>query len=383
MSYLCCKFQRSFWPPVSGNPEPQKSSLRKIKQISWALTLSAIRLTALFWVVKAGAQQEFIQKIKLNMADTTLQDTVGFHDSLANDPKKGFQDLFRTAVIGDGSSPARLNPMAVTFVNNYIARNGKGFNAMKGWAKPYFNMMDEVLTQHGLPRELKYIAVIESGLKYNVISWSGAVGPWALMPAAARQYGLHIGRPNDERLDYYKSTHAAAKLLTDLYQRYGDWLLVVAAYNSGPGNVDKAIRRSGSKDFWTLQYYLPAETMNHVKKFIATHYIFEGEGGITTSTKKETKDQFLEVLSDLNDEEKNNSSTYTIKGRFSSDVIMKYTGMDMASFRRYNPNFDQQVSVNGQYELRLPAEKMNIFVAKRYEILDESMKAILPSSGTR
>jgi len=79
--------------------------------------------------------------------------------------------------------------MAVSFVQNYITRNKKGFLAMKEWAKPYLDMMDDVLTRHGLPKELKYLAVIESGLKYNAISWSGAVGPWALMPAAAKQYG--------------------------------------------------------------------------------------------------------------------------------------------------------------------------------------------------
>ena len=141
--------------------------------------------------------------------------------------------------------------------------------AMKEWCGPYFNLMDAILAQHGVPKEMKYLAVIESGLKYNAISWTGAVGPWAFMPAAAQQYGLRMGRTFDERLDYYKSTHAAASLLTDLYAKYGDWLLVVAAYNGGPGNVDKAIRNSGgSKDFWTLQYHLPVESMNHVKKFI-------------------------------------------------------------------------------------------------------------------
>ena len=83
---------------------------------------------------------------------------------------------------------------------------------MKEWAKPYLDMMDDILTQHGLPKELKYLAVIESGLKYNALSWAGAVGPWAFMPAAAKEYGLKMTRYNDERLDYYKSTHAAARL---------------------------------------------------------------------------------------------------------------------------------------------------------------------------
>lgn len=312
------------------------------------------------------------------VADTAISDSANRNTALINDPKLGFKNLFTTAVTGDGINGARLNPMAISFVQNYITRNSKGFKAMKDWAKPYFDMMDNVLTQHGLPKELKYIAVIESGLKHNAISWAGACGPWAFMPAAARQYGLDITRGRDERLDYYKSTHAAARLLTDLYAKYGDWLLVIAAYNGGPGNVDKAIRRAGgSKDFWTLQYYLPNESMNHVKKFIGTHYIFEGEGGITTVTKYEMKDLVYEASARLKDEEINTSTAYNITGRFSSAVIMKYVNIDKPTFDRYNPGFDNKIAVDGKYELRLPTQMMNIFVAKRYQILDESIQLLL------
>ncbi len=330
----------------------------------------------------SGLQQEF-KMSPVVLGDTTIKKEISTLNNVAvNDPKLGFRNLFATAVTGDGINGARLNPMAITFVQNYISRNGKGFLAMKDWAKAYFNMMDEVLTQHGIPKELKYLAVIESGLKYNAKSWTGAVGPWAFMPAAAQQYGLRITRGKDERLDYYKSTHAAARLLTDLYARYGDWLLVVAAYNSGPGNVDKAIRKTGgNKDFWTLQHHLPNETMNHVKKFIGTHYIFEGEGGITTVTKAEAKDILLNNPADLAKEDMENSTAYKITGRFSSAIIIKFIEMDMATFLRYNPGFDNEIAVNGKYELRLPTQKMNIFVAKRYEILDESVQSLLKAAN--
>jgi membrane-bound lytic murein transglycosylase D len=244
-------------------------------------------------------------------------------------------------------------------------------------------MMDEVLAQHGVPIEMKYLAVIESGLKYNAKSWAGACGPWAFMPAAAQQYGLSIRQGRDERLDYYKSTHAAARLLTDLYQKYGDWLLVLAAYNGGPGNVDKAIRKSGgSKDFWTLQYFLPVESMNHVKKFIGTHYIFEGEGGVTTVTKKEMKDLLVNGSSNLKEDEMNNSTAYTISGRFNSAVILRHIEMEKSNFDHYNPGFDNKIAVEGKYELRLPIQKMNTFVAKRYEILEESIQLLLKSTNT-
>jgi membrane-bound lytic murein transglycosylase D len=313
------------------------------------------------------------------IADTSInKDSIDVTTVPINDPKQEFTNLFTTAVTGDEVNGARLNPMAISFVQDYITRNKKGFLAMKEWARPYLDMMDVILAQHGLPKELKYLAVIESGLKYNAISWSGAVGPWALMPAAAKQYGLTISRHNDERLDYYKSTHAAASLLTDLYARYGDWLLVIAAYNGGPGNVDKAIRKcGGSKDFWALQYYLPIESMNHVKKFIATHYIMEGEGGVTTVTKNEMKDIMLNTNVNLSKEEFNNSRVQLVIGRFNSMVITKYISMDIIDFNRYNPGFDNRVAINSNYDLRLPNDKMDIFLEKKSEILNESMQLLL------
>ncbi|MEP6701178.1 MAG: lytic transglycosylase domain-containing protein, partial [Bacteroidota bacterium] len=135
----------------------------------------------------------------------------------------------------------------------------------------------------------------------------------------------------------------------------------------------------------SLQYFLPNESMNHVKKFIGTHYIFEGEGGITTVTKKEMKDLVINGSSNLKEDEMTNSTSHKITGRFNSSVIIKYIEMDMATFNRYNPGFDNEIAINGKYELRLPAQKMNIFVAKRYEILDESIQLLLKpvNSGTR
>lgn len=354
--------------------------MRKTQYITFLGTIGFFVLQ----VAKASGIEHAINQSPINTSDTTIRkDSTGINDVRLNDPKEDFKNLLTSAVSGDGVTGAKLNPMAISFVENYISKNKKGFLNMKEWAKPYFDMMDEVLEQHGVPKEMKYLAVIESGLKFNAKSWAGACGPWAFMPAAAQEYGLSIHRGNDERLDYYKSTHAAAKLLTDLYQKYGDWLLVLAAYNGGPGNVDKAIRKSGgSKDFWTLQYFLPVESMNHVKKFIGTHYIFEGEGGITTVTKKEMKDLLVNGGSKLKDEELNNSTAYNITGRFNSSVILKHIEMDKATFDHYNPGFDNKIANEGKYELRLPTQKMNTFVAKRYEILDESLQLLLKSANT-
>jgi membrane-bound lytic murein transglycosylase D len=334
-------------------------------------------------VFAAGSEQD-------GYATAIVKDTTGKKDSSAvdpkpvADPKDGFKSILNTALTGDAGTGAKLNPMAVSFVENYIQKNKKGYLLIKAKKEPQLALIDQVLLQHGIPKEMKYLAVIESHLRTSISSWAGAVGPWQFMPATARNYGLVVSGSRDERTDYFKSTHAAARMLTELYSQFNDWLLVVAAYNGGPGNVLKAIRKSGgSKDFWTLQHYLPNESMNHVKKFIATHYIFEGVGGITTITKGETKD-LLNKIAVLNEEEMKKSTSYTITGRFNSAVIMKYVEISKEEFNRYNPGFDNEIAINGKYDLRLPMQKMNIFIAKRYEILDESMQLLIkPVSGTQ
>ena len=191
----------------------------------------------------------------------------------------------------------------------------------------------------------------------------------------------------DERRDYYKSTQAAAKYLTELFNIYEDWLLVIAAYNGGPGRVNTAIRRSGSRDFWKLQHYLPTESKNHVKKFIATHYIMEGQGGITTLTREET-DNLLFTATALNASgaaksqslELSSSKTVTISGKYNSAVVAKHITMDITEFNKLNPGFDAQLSRTGNYDLRLSPDKMDLFLARKYEILNESMQLILQSA---
>ena len=187
----------------------------------------------------------------------------------------GFSSLFTVQQVPDKdkSFVIEMHPKAISFVQSYMEKEGAGLRKMKTWAKPYFNLYDEILTANGIPVELKYLSVIESHLSSQVISWAGAAGPWQIMPAEATRLGLKL-LPNDERMDYQKSTQAAATILRELYQQFGDWLLVVAAYNGGAGRLSKAIEKKKTKDFWALQYELPLETRNHVKKFIATHAIF-------------------------------------------------------------------------------------------------------------
>jgi membrane-bound lytic murein transglycosylase D len=192
-----------------------------------------------------------------------------------------------------------------------------------------------------------------------------------------------VSRKVDERKNYYKSTQAAAIYLRDLYNELGDWLLVIAAYNGGTGNVYKAMKKSHSKDFWNLQYYLPTESRIHVKKFIGTQYTFEGQGSVTTLTKDEATDQLsgssMYVFArKINKEESNSAVTLNVSGKYISTVISKYILMDPVEFNRYNPDFDKVMSsANNSYDLKLPSDKMDLFVSNKYQILNESVQHLL------
>jgi membrane-bound lytic murein transglycosylase D len=298
------------------------------------------------------------------------------------DLKDGFTGLFVTDAM-NASNGSKLNPRAINFVQDYIGKNKEDLAEMKTWCGPYFNLIDGIFTQYGLPTELKYLAVIESQLKSKAVSWVGAVGPWQLMPATARVLGLKVTRKYDERRNYSKSTRAAALYLRDLYGELGDWLLVIAAYNGGTANVYRAIKKSHSRNFWDLQYYLPSESRNHVKKFIGTHYIFEGQGGVTTLTTDEATEQLsgssMYVFNrKLSKEEMAQVKTISISGKYYGSVIAKYIMMDAAVFNRYNPDFDKvMASSNNTYDLKLPEDKVDLFAANKYQILNESVQSML------
>lgn len=187
-----------------------------------------------------------------------------------------------------GDAPKiKLRKEAQKFADSYLAKNAQLLQRIKEKNPGYFRIMDTVFRKYDLPMELKHLAIVESELNPKARSRVGAVGPWQFMPATARILKLKVSGRTDERTNFYKSTVAAAKYLRDLHAIFGDWLLVIAAYNSGPGPVFKAIKKSGSRNFWKLQHFLPEETRGHVKKYISTHYFYEGKGGVTTLTKYE------------------------------------------------------------------------------------------------
>ncbi|HEY4110418.1 lytic transglycosylase domain-containing protein [Puia sp.] len=297
------------------------------------------------------------------------------------------QELFMAAYVGS-SNGVRLNPKALNFIQDYLQDNWEDLQNVRATGRPYFNLIESVLVQYNLPKQLKYLAVIESNLKPTAVSRVGAKGPWQLMPQTARELGLKVNHNIDERKNYYKSTRAAAAYLRDLYNELGDWLLVIAAYNTGTVNVYRAIHRSGSRNFWDLEKYLPAESRSHVKKFIGTQYMFEGQGSVTTLTREEATQQLsgsaMYVFHrDLTAQELTRARTEQVSGKYQSAVIAKYTLMDMPTFQRYNPNFDKvMASTNNSYDLKLPADKMDLFLASKYDILRESAQLIGDGDST-
>ena len=215
--------------------------------------------------------------------------TIATKDAIVNSTEK-----IVAVKLVESSPKIQLNKFASGFVKKYLKENSVGLVKIKDRSNPYFKTIDEVFTRYEIPVELKYLAVIESKLNTKALSQVGARGAWQLMPSTAKTLGLIVKGKCDERTHKYKSTVAAAKYLKNLYDDLGDWLLVIAAYNSGPGYVYKAIKKSGSRDFWRLQYFLPKETRNHVKRFISVHYYFEGEGSETTLVLPDVMEPFHE-----------------------------------------------------------------------------------------
>lgn len=288
--------------------------------------------------------------------------------------KYGFKNLFRNYTYNSAIPyDQQINPYAENYMQDYLHAHTRSLLNLKKSATPYFNLIDGILTQYGLPHELKYLAVIESDLKSNALSSAGARGPWQFMDYTARGFGLTVNSQLDERTDYTKSTNAAAKYLLTLYKDLKDWLLVIAAYNGGPGRVYSAIKKSGSRDFWQLQYYLPEESRNHVKKFIATHFIMEeGNEGFGKLYGK-TGDELASVPDSI----KNNLASVSISGRYRSNVIAKVLDIDQGLFDALNPQMDQVLSTGENFKMQLPAEKLAAFNNQKFEILGQSVQQLL------
>jgi membrane-bound lytic murein transglycosylase D len=205
-------------------------------------------------------------KIAVKNNEETKGDTIGFScpDTVYSNRINKINSIIKLS----------YNSIIKNHIEVYTIRKREKFAAVLGLKDYYFPMIEDVFDSYGLPAELKYMAVIESALNPGVVNGrSGATGMWQFMYSTGRMYGLTINSIVDERRDPVKATHAAARYIKDLYSIYQDWVLVIAAYNCGPGNVNKAIKRSGNKkDYWDIYYKLPRETRGYIPQYIAAAY---------------------------------------------------------------------------------------------------------------
>jgi len=250
------------------------------------------------------------------------------------------------------------NSIVRRYIELYTVKKRKQVEYMMGVGKYYFPMFEHALDAARLPMELKYLPVIESALNPVAFSRAGASGLWQFMYATGKVYGLKGNSLIDERRDPIKSTEAAVKFLTDLYAIYNDWILVIAAYNCGPGNVNKAITRSGGKrDYWAIYNYLPRETRGYVPAFIAATY--------TMTYSKEH--HFCPAIIDM----PVSCDTLVLEERIHLIQIAEVLEIDISVLRSLNPQYRKDVIPgNGLPDtLCLPQTHINNFIIRKEEIL--------------
>ncbi len=230
------------------------------------------------------------------------------------------------------------------YIKRYLKPGYIDAQAMLGRSSLYFPIFEHFLNIYGLPQELKYLPMVESTLRPDVHSHAGAAGLWQFVPITARHFGLKINGDVDERMDPYKSTEAAVKLLAYLYEKLGDWPLVLAAYNSGAGRVRKAIRRADCDDYWEIRPYLSSESRKYVPAYIAAAYLaqnFQKHGLAPKYPSYEMQD----------------TKVFTVYSRLNLRAISKTCNVDLKVLRKLNPSYRNNIiptNVKGNY-LVIPA----------------------------
>ncbi len=251
------------------------------------------------------------------------------------------------------------HPVLESVINSYLKRNKKSMERLMALSEYYFPMFEQQLDRYDIPLEIKYLAIVESALNPRAKSWVGATGLWQFMYRTGKAHGLDVSSYVDERMDPQMSTEAAAQYLANLYRSFGDWDLALASYNSGPGNVSKAIRRSGgSNNYWELRRFLPRETAGYVPAFLATLYLFE------YADEHNFQPQGPEIAF---------FETDTIKAKklITFDQISKVTGVEKEMLQFLNPSYKLDVIPfveDEDYMIRLPTTVSGAFVSNEAAI---------------
>lgn len=249
------------------------------------------------------------------------------------------------------------NDVVRKFIDRYAEKGRSRVSYMLGLSNFYMPIFEQALEAYELPLELKYLPVIESGLNPRAVSSVGATGLWQFMVTTAKRYGLQVNSLVDERQDPIRSSYAAAQYLRDLYRIFGDWNLVIAAYNCGPENINHAIRRAGgAKDYWKIYPYLPSETRGYVPAFIAANYIMNYY----------CEHNICPMLTDLSMK----TDTVEVNRDVHLQQIATVCGVDLGMLRELNPQYRRDI-VNGSSEpsvIRMPIADINTFIEREDSI---------------
>jgi len=261
----------------------------------------------------------------------------------------------------DSKTPFHIsyNPALETLIKKRLKQRKVHYERLMKLSQYYFPLFEEIFDREGIPLEIKYLAVVESALRPAAKSRVGATGLWQFMFSTGKYYDLEVSSYVDERCDPVRSTIAAAKYLKSLYKSFDDWDLALAAYNSGPGNVTKAIRRSGGyKNYWNIRPFLPSETAGYLPAFLATMYLFEyaPQHGFDVSRHK------MPLIK---------TDTVQIKNIISLKQVSEVIDIDLATLEFLNPSYKLgiiPVTKNKNYVLRLPIETIGAFVSNEEQI---------------
>ncbi len=258
------------------------------------------------------------------------------------------------------------NNVVQQFIDRYANRLRGTIAYCLGAGNFYMPIFEEALETYQIPLELKYLPVIESALNPKAVSRVGAAGLWQFMPATGRQYNLQMNSLVDERRDPIKASYAAAHLLSDLYKVFGDWNLVIAAYNCGPGNVSKAIQRSGgSKDYWQIYPYLPRETRGYVPAFIAANYMMTYYS--------------LHNICPMSSRLPAQTDTVMVTKKIHLEQIAKVLNVDIEMLRALNPMYRHDIIPGNTepYALRLPLSDVNRYIENEDAICNYKANELL------
>lgn len=261
----------------------------------------------------------------------------------------------------DAKTPFNIeyNPSLENVIKGYLKNRRKSLERLMALSEYYFPMFERELDNHDIPLEVKYLSIVESALKPRAKSRVGATGLWQFMFSTGKMFGLDVSSYVDERSDPIMSTEAAGKYLASLYKIFGDWDLALAAYNSGPGNVTKAIRRSGGyQNYWNIRPHLPRETAGYLPAFLATMYIFEyaDEHGFQPQKPEIT---YIET------------DTVKVKQMITLDQVAELTSVPIEMLQFLNPSYKLDIIPfikDENYVLRLPREYIGPFVANEEAI---------------